>query len=165
MRNEVEASPFINTICDEIAKNELYTKFFDPKHLGNMTGKMPLMGVDFHETEAAYAKRLRLWKQAENEVLFDGWNVKDMKHWQIAVSRDGNTTIQIDFNTYTITTSEKEYKFPTIPENIDDFINDCKRIGVKLFWKQEIIDKFGEKRISSTKKVVEIHKILGQSLD
>lgn len=163
MIERVEASPYNRTVGDETVKNELYLKYFDVKHLGNIKGSMPLLGVDFNETESAYAKRLRVWKQADYDVLFSDWKIKDLKHFQVATNNDGDT-LHIEPSSYSITTAGKEFHFPVLPETIDDFINDCKRIGLKLFWKQEIIDKFGADRISSETKVIEYHKILRQSL-
>ena len=151
MENDFEAAPYIQTIGDEVAKNNLYLQFFDVKHLGNLKGAMPIFGVDFHETNEAYANRLKIWKFADKEVLFDGWVVKDMKHWQF-LHYGENVTVIFEFNTYSITAFGKEYKFSVLPDTIDDFINDCKRIGLKLFWKPEIIDKFGIEKITSEKK-------------
>lgn len=165
MQNNVEAAPFIHTIGDAVVKNELYTKYFSVEHIGNIKGQMPICGVDFHETEASYAKRLRDWRFSDREVFFEGWIIKDMKHWQHAVSGDNETSILFEFKSYEIVNRGKIYRFPVLPETIDDFINDCKRIGLKLFWKQEIIDKFGVEKISSTKKVVDYDKILRQTLD
>ncbi len=159
MSELIEVPPFIHTNGNEDVKNELYLKHFDIKYLGNITGSMPLMGIDYNETESAYTKRLRCWKQADMNVIFDGWSIKDLKQFQIATDKNGNT-IQFDFNSYSVTIESREYKFPLLPETIDDFINDCKRIGLKLFWKQEIINKFDADHISSEKKVVEYHKIL-----
>jgi len=164
MGQRIEAPPYLNTDGDINVRNNIYLQFFKTEHLGNIKGDMPIMGVDFNETEAAYAKRLRAWRMAENEVIFDGWKIKDMKHWQLATSLSGEETIMFEFNAYTVTLGKKEYKFPTHPDTVDDFINDCKRIGLKLFWKQDIIDKFGAKSISSERRVIEFHKILRQPL-
>lgn len=142
MNSRLEVSPYIHTVGDETVKNNLYLKYFDVKHIGNLKGSMPILGVDFNETDAAYVKRLRAWKLADQDVLFSNWTIKDLKHFQVAVS-DAGDTIQFDFATYHIKTIHKEYLFPVLPNTIDDFILDCTRIGVKLFWKQEIIDKFG----------------------
>lgn len=165
MENKLEAAPFIHTVGDVVVKNELYTKYFSVEHIGNLKGSMPICGVDFQETEGEYAKRLRDWRFADREVLFDGWVVKDMKHWHHLTSTDGQCTVLFDSKSYEIANGRKVYKFPVLPETIDDFINDCRRIGIKLFWKQEIIDKFGVEKISSTKKVVDYTKLLGQTLD
>jgi len=165
MKSNVEAAPFINTIGDQVIKNELYNKPFDVKHLGNKHGNMPVFGVDFHETTEGYAMRLKRWKLADREVLFDGWIVKDMQHWQVLQGIDNDVNINIEFNSYSIFLSGHEYKFPVLPDTIDDFINDCKRIGIKLFWKQEIIDKFDAVKIISKNKVVEYHKIIRENLN
>lgn len=163
MNQLLEVAPYIHTVGDERVKNELYLSYFDVKQVGNVKGAMPIIGIDFNETEASYAKRLRNWRFADREVLFDGWIVKDMKHWHVMQRED--VIIIFEFTTYTVTIGAKEYKFNVLPETVDDFINDFKRIGVKLFWKQEIIDKFGKDKLSSSKKVIEYHKILKQSLE
>src|SRR5258705_4633460 len=134
MENNVEAAPFIHTVGDTGVKDGLYLKYFSVEQVGNLKGSMPICGVDFQETEIAYSKRLRDWRFADREVLFNGWIVKDMKHWQHLTSTDGETTILFEFKTYEIVNGGKVYIFPVLPETIDDFINDCKRIGVKLFW-------------------------------
>lgn len=158
--NAHEAAPYIFTTEDTIVKKELYNKYFDVKFIGNIKGLMPLFGVDFDETEDGYAKRLREWRFADREVIFSGWIVKDMKHSKILYSPDKSITIVFEFKDYVITVDGKDYSFPVLPETIDDFINDCKRIGLKLFWKQEIIDKFGIEKVTSENKVIEYHKFL-----
>lgn len=165
MKNNAEAAPFIHTVGDAEVKNDLYLKYFAPEQLGNLKGTMPICGVDFQETEASYAKRLRDWRFADRAVIFDDWIVKDMKHWHHVTNAEGSITMLFEFKTYEIANGQHVYKFPVLPETIDDFINDCKRIGLKLFWKKEIIDKFGEEKITSTKKVIEYHKMFRQTLD
>ncbi len=155
-----EAAPYIFTTEKNKVKNELYEKYFDVKHIGNLKGFMPLFGIDFDDTEEGYNKRLREWRFADREVFFDGWFVKDMKHSKVLYNQDKTITIVFEFKDYKITIDKKEYCFPVLPETIDDFINDCKRIGLKLFWKQEIIDKFGVGNVTSDTKVVEYHKFL-----
>jgi len=158
--NTIEAAPYIFTMGDEKVKDELYLKYFDVKLIGNLKGSMPLFGVDYDESEDGYNKRLREWRFADREVLFEGWMVKDMKHSKVLYNHDKTISILFEFKDYTITIEGKEYFFPVLPETIDDFINDCKRIGLKLFWKREIIDKFGVEKITSDNKVVEYHKFL-----
>lgn len=165
MDNLVEAAPFIHTVGDAVVKDELYLKYFSIERIGNIKGTMPICGIDFQETEVSYAKRLRDWRFTDREVLFNGWIVKDMKHWHHVTNSEGSITMLFEFKTYEIANGHHVYKFPVHPETIDDFINDCKRIGLKLFWKPEIIDKFGVEKISSTKKVVDYHKLFRETLD
>lgn len=139
----IEAVPYLLNVNGEKLRNELYGLSFNIKHVGNLEGSMPLFNIDFHENEEEYAARLRRWRFADRAVLFDGWIVKDMQHWHVIYSKDYTISILIEFNTYSITLKNKEYKFPILPDTIDNFINDCRRISLKLFWKQEIIDKFG----------------------
>jgi hypothetical protein len=166
MKNNVEVSPYIFTICDQKIKTELYNRFFDVKHIGNSDGSsMPVNGQDYHETNEGYINRLKKWKLKDREILFDGWIVKDLIHWQTLENPQSNASIDVEFNTYKIRLYDKEYKFPILPDTIDDFINDCKRIGLKLFWKQEIIDKFGIDKITSPHKVIEYHRIIRENLN
>ena len=161
MNQQIEVPPFIETSGDVILKKEIFGVYFDVNRVGNIKGSMPLMGVDFNETEIAYAKRLRIWRQNDHEVLFSGRTVKDMNQFQIAKNGNGDT-IQFDFDSYTITTRGQEYVFPKHPTTVDEFITDCRRIGLKLFWKQEIIDKFGADQLSSKKSTSSYHNVLRQ---
>lgn len=165
MKTNIEVPPFIYSTGDNELKQALYSKSFDVKHIGNIKGLLPIIGVDFNETEQSYGKRLKLWKLAENDVLFEGWKIKDMKHWHFITSADKKITFIFEFSNYTTVINDREYKFPSLPDTIDDFINDCRRIGIKLFWKQEIIDKFGVDKLSSQKKMIDYSQILRQTLD
>lgn len=165
MKIKVEASHYIHTSGDQFVKKDLYLLKFSVNHIGNIHGLMPFIGVDFNETDEGYAKRLRTWKLADRDVLFTGWKVKDMGHWQVLQNEDSTCSINFEFSTYSILLYGKEYVFNAHPETIDDFITDCKRIGLKLFWNTQIIDKFGIDKITSSTKVLEYHKILRESLD
>lgn len=155
----IEAAPYIYLEGDENVKNQLYTNFFDVSHFGNIKGDKPIKGYGFWESDDAYAKRLKEWENYEKDVYFEGWTCKDMRLWQVFTNNDG-VTVVFEINSYNVTINNKEYHFPILPETIDDLINDFKRVGVKLYWKESIINKFGHKNLVSDKRVVEYHKIM-----
>jgi len=156
---EIEAAPYIYVDGNEQVKKELYSNYFDVSHLGNIKGERPIMGIGFWETTHGYASRLKEWEEHEKNVYFEGWTCKDMRLWQVFTNKDG-VGVVFEINSYYITIGDKEYHFPVLPETIDDLINDFKRVGVKLFWKESIVNKFGYENLNSDKRTVEYHKIM-----
>lgn len=157
-----EASPFINTTNNIYIKEELYNKFFDVSKLGNIKGCKPIKGFGFLESDNSYIDRLDTWLLHEKDVFFDGWTCKNLNHWQVLTNNENDITITIEPNNYTVNISHREFNFPSLPDTIDDFINDLKRIGVKLFWHNNIVEKFGYEEITSNKKIVEYYSIINK---
>lgn len=156
-----EAAPYTYTKGDNVVKNELYARYFDVGNLANLKGERPVKGYGFLESDSGYANRLSIWEDRDKDVLFEGWVCKDMSQWQIFTNLDDSSvSVQFNLDDYTITVNEKEYLFPVLPETIDDLINDFKRVGVKLYWKENVVQQFGLYNVTSDRKVVEYHKIM-----
>ncbi len=154
----VEASPYIDTVGSSKAKSELYNIPFEFNRIGNALGEKPIKHFGFWESDNAFADRLDKWKNAEKNVLFEGWICKDMLHFQEL--RIKNISITIEPTTYEVNYSGRKFLFPQLPDTIDDFINDFKRIGIKLFWKQEIADIYGIEHVTSNKKIIDYYSLL-----
>lgn len=156
-----EAAPYIYTIGDETTKKELYAKFFEVECFANLRGEKPVKGYGFLESDNAFAERLELWQKAEDSVLFEDWTCKDMRHFHVLRNAKENIDVVFYFNShYIVTMAGKEYAHPSYPMTIDDLINDFKRLGVKLYWKESIVEKYGIENVTSFRKVIEYHKII-----
>jgi hypothetical protein len=160
MNKGVEVSPFIDTNLSIKAKEELYSIPFSYERIANKLGEKPIKNFGFLESEEGYNQRLKKWLKEDDHVLFYGWICKDMLHYQEIRNIENTIVITFEFNEYVVKYGKKEYVFPVHPDTIDDFINDMKRIGVKLHWNEKIVDIYGIENISSHKKVVDYHQIL-----
>lgn len=158
MEIRVEASPYIDTKGSDKARVELYDSSFDFKKIANPFGERPVIRGGFWESDNAFANRLKEWENAQKEVLFENWTCKNMFHYQEI--RTKNVTITIEATVYEVNYSGRKFLFPVLPYTIDDFINDFKRIGIKLFWNPKIADIYGIDNISSDKKIIDYYGLL-----
>lgn len=158
----IEASPYIDVKhTNEKAKTELYALPFETSRIANKFGsEKPVKLFGFWESDNAYQDRLDKWNIEEKYRLFDGWSCKDMYHFQEIYNKKTNTIITFEHNEYEVNHQGRKFLFPLLPETIDDFITDLKRIGVVLFWKQEIADIYGIDNITSNKKIIDYYEFL-----
>jgi len=160
MEPKIEASPFINTKCSIKAKNKLYNLPFEFDRIANKSGEEPVKMGGFWESDEGFKERVNFWTENEKRVLFNGWVCKDMQFYQEIYDKDRNIFIIFEANEYVVNYSDRKFHFPLLPETIDDFITDLRRIGIKLFWKPEIVDSFGIENISSNKKIIDYYRII-----
>ena len=91
-------------------------------------------------------------------LLFEKWNQVNMGNYEKLTY--GNYTIKYYGNDlpYEITNNnligQKTFQLPC-PKNIDQFISDCERCDVDLFWTQNIIDQYDLKYLMTTKEFKE----------
>lgn len=157
----IEASPFIDVKATSEAAKELYNSPFEIRKLANLLGyEKPKKLYGFWESDNAYLDRLNKWETAENDVLFEGLSCKDMFHYQEVTIISTSTIITFETNLYEINHLGKKFLFPVLPDTIDDFINDLKRIGIVLFWKQKIADFYGIDSVTSNKKIIDYYTLV-----
>jgi len=132
----MEAKPFLRVI-DEMGKNLLGS--FDDRNnaqcnsiragwCDKLIHISELYSIPFHQE--LIPEIFKYWHKSE--FSNDFVNVKDGCIW----FRDSQYTIRTDKNnplTGTILMT---------PRTVDDFVNDCSRVGIDLFWKEEIINKY-----------------------
>jgi len=157
---KIEAAPYIETKCSVKAKEELYLVPFDFNKIANKHGKKPINNLGFLESDEAFYKRLKLWKDEESSVFFEGWVCKDMQFFQEFYNEEKKIFITFEYNVYIVSYMRKELVYPTIPDTIDEFITDLKRIGIALHWKNELSDIYGIENITSKNKIVDYYGIL-----
>lgn len=85
------------------------------------------------------------------EEKFDKWKMKDMVGWHKFVNYDTNITIEFygHGNPYKIKNPDQvngSVLTLPYPNSVDDFICDCQRSSVPLYWNQTVIDS-SENRI------------------
>ena len=154
----IEASPFLQVSePTEMVKKNLYNLPFSYNKIANKIGNRPEKLYGFWESDNRYAERLENWEKTEEEVLFEGWECKDMYQYQELIHRKGNVIITLEMQGYEVNTNGRKFFFPTHPETIDEFITDLKRIGITLFWKQRIADIYGIKSITANQKIIDYY--------
>lgn len=158
----VEASPYINVNhSNEKAKKELYSLPFEVSRIANkFESEKPIKLMGFWESDNAFQERLEKWENEEKLRLFDGWSCKDMYHFTEIYNKETNTIITFEPNEYEVNHAGRKFLFPLHPETIDDFINDLKRIGIILFWKQEITDIYEIDSITSNIKIIDYYHFI-----
>lgn len=156
----VEASPYLDTKGSDKAKNELYNLPFDFGRVANKTGERPEKMGGFWESNEGFLEREASWKLEELRVLFYGWSCKDMHHYQEIIHKGKNIIITFEPSVYEVNYAGKKFLFPALPETMDEFITDLKRIGIKLFWKPEIVDIYGIDNVSSNKKIIDYYALI-----
>lgn len=158
----IEASPFIDVNHNnEKAKTELYKLPFEVSRVANKFGsEMPVKMFGFWESDSTFKGRLDKWMDEEEYRLFDGWSCKDMFHFTEIYHKKTNTIITFEPNEYEVNYSGRKFLFPLHPETIDDFINDLKRIGITLFWKEKIADIYGIDNVTSNKKIIDYYQFI-----
>ncbi len=155
-----EAAPYMYTDGNENIKKELYLQSFDVFKFGNLKGERPIKHFGFFESDNAYLERLEKWENLEKNVLFTEWTCNDLNYIQIFTRKKDNTSITFNHTDYTIMTGGQEFKFPILPQTIDDLINDFKRVGIKLFWNDAVVEKFGYHEITASRKIIEYYEII-----
>jgi hypothetical protein len=102
--------------------------------LGNSHGRKPIQVRGFTESNETYNERLEKWQEEESYLLFSGWVGKFRMNW-IEMKNDNGDKLEFYAKTYKINGFELPY-----PQTLDQFICDCKRLGVELWYHQDLID-------------------------
>ncbi len=122
--------------------SSLYSKPFEMSMVANPIGEVcPARQENIASVTREEDKDYDKWRKAEDDILF--------KYWMI--SEFGNDFYNLNDNciyfltdSYVIRTdknkSETGVRLP-LPQTIDDFIRDCNRVGIELYWKEEVVKK------------------------
>lgn len=157
----IEASPFIRvSVSNQEAKDKLFGISFDTSLVANRLGDRPIKLYGFWESDQSYEKRLDTWRVEENKVLFTGWLCKDMFQFKELQHRGSKIIITIYETKYEVNYSGRKFEFPVLPDTVDDFITDLKRIGITLLWKPEIADIYGIDSVTSNKKIIDYYRLV-----
>jgi len=138
-RNKFSASFLSDYPTTPYLMSSFYSQSFDVNMVANPIGEVcPVHAKDFSSMrDKDYDK----WADVEKNVIFKYWmksefgsdftNVKD-------------NCIYFQSNCYVIRTDKNRpdtgVRLP-LPQTLDDFISDCNRVGVELYWKEEVIKK------------------------
>ncbi|MFW6243055.1 MAG: hypothetical protein ACOC2W_02755 [bacterium] len=92
-------------------------------------------------------------------TIFDGWVGKKLNTWH----RLSNDEFELEFydESYTIKNNKlnKKYELP-IPKTIIEFINDCLKFDIELYWSDYIDKNFEPYEYLTTSQVIEYYKNL-----
>ncbi len=83
-----------------------------------------------------------------------------MYHFKELQNRGSKIVITIEETRYVVNYAGRKFEISILPDTLDDFINDLKRIGITLLWKPEIADIYGIESITSNKKIIDYYAIL-----
>lgn len=157
----IEASPFIRvSVSNQEAKDKLYGIPFDTSLVANRLGDRPIKLYGFWESDQSYEKRLDAWQKEQNKVLFTGWLCKDMFQFKELQHRGNKIVITYNETNYEVNYSGRKFGFSVLPDTVDDFINDLKRIGITLLWRPEIADIYGIESITSNQKIIDYYRLV-----
>ena len=96
----------------------------------------------------------------DSNPLFIGWKGIDMKGWYRFVDPNNGAVLEFFADEYKIKPRGKSVTFPH-PRTLNDFISDCNRVGLDLFWDQKKLDaKFDIKIYLNEKDSKEYYKYL-----
>lgn len=77
------------------------------------------------------------------EVVFDGWYGKSIGDW-FKLRNDDGVVLEFYSTHYDIKIKVVSYRF-SLPDTINDFINDMCRLNIDLYWSTWIDEKFEPK--------------------
>ena len=81
-----------------------------------------------------------------DDVLFLDWKLKDMRGWFKAQNTEVDIKLEFFADEYKIHVKDKIFVFP-FPKTLNEFINDCHRVGVPLYWDYLQVDKYFDIKI------------------
>jgi hypothetical protein len=81
----------------------------------------------------------------DSDVLFMDWKGTDMRGWYRFVNPNTGVVLEFHKDEYKIKVRSGSYKFPH-PKTLNDFISDCNRVGITLYWYQKRMDELFELR-------------------
>ena len=131
MKTKLPVIPFIETSHQN---KGLFNQKFSPKMVGNSQGRKPIHVRGFTESNETYDERLEAWQQQEMYLLFEGWVGKSRTGW-VEMKNDNGDKLEFYTKTYKINGNELPY-----PQTVDQFITDCKRMGIQLWWHRDLIE-------------------------
>lgn len=126
--------PVISFIETSHQNKGFFNQKFNPKMVGNLLGRKPVQVRGFTESNETYNERLEEWEEEEKYLLFEGWVGKTRMNW-IEMKNDVDDKLEFYSKTYKINGTELPY-----PKTLDNFITDCQRLDVKLWWYRGLID-------------------------
>jgi len=90
-------------------------------------------------------------------VSFTDWYFKDKGNYTQYINKtDNRIIIECNAITYKIING-REYVIPFHPKTIDQFITDCQRAGVTLYWNETILDLVDYQHLLIGKEIEEYH--------
>jgi hypothetical protein len=96
-----------------------------------------------------------IFNEKSNDKLFDGWNCENMIHWYKFTNE--NKDVLEFYPTYYRLINNKNKDITSymlsIPQTINDFINDMYRFGVQLYWTNWIDLNFEPKEYLCVNKI------------
>ena len=94
----------------------------------------------------------------DSNTLFLDWKGTDMGSWFRFVNPNSGRILEFFEDEYKIHSTKGIFVFP-YPRNLNEFISDCRRVGVTLYWDADKLDTiFDHKIYASQKETDEYYK-------
>jgi hypothetical protein len=87
----------------------------------------------------------------DSDVLFTGWKGTDMKGWYRFVNPNNGVVLEFFADEYKIKQRNQINGFPH-PKTLNEFIADCNRVGLDLYWDQKKMDQLFDVKIYLNKE-------------
>ena len=97
-----------------------------------------------------------LFLHDNEEVLFIDWKGFNMTSWIKIMNPHNGIKMEFFTDEYKIYMPSKTYVF-TYPTILNDFISDCERVGLDLYWNTEALDKHFELKTYASAEETEIY--------
>jgi hypothetical protein len=146
-------------VCSKInALKDLYSQPFHPEMLAHLKEEPNFLNYG-EKNRSRYEHDLFMWKSAEqkSKILFRGWQINETDGFNYSMileksNNDGYGDLlhigyYIEDNAYSLHNGTDSVEFPSKPITLDDFICDCKRAGISLFWTDNVIHEIVERII------------------
>jgi hypothetical protein len=122
---------------------------FNPKMLANPYGSQRPPddyprgdeAVWEHDTVIDMKGKIVQWEREEEKVLFDKFSFYRENIYELNYGSQQMYFFTFRPNKLLINRVEFGSVEVSLPETIDDFIRDCERAGIQLFWREKIAEK------------------------
>jgi len=136
---------------DILRLTQFYSQPFHPEMLAHLKEEPNFLNYGKPNIEK-YEHDLKMWKGAEiiSQILFSGWDVNELDGFNYSTLDESKEKKGCGLYHIGYYISHQEYsiygglsdtiEFPFKPRTLDEFICDCEKAGVSLFWTDNVLE-------------------------
>jgi hypothetical protein len=125
---------------------------------------LKLRAVPFIETSGTEEAKKLLSTPFTFSMLtnsFDDWSFKDKGTYSNYINKtDSRIVIESYSIGYSLNNGKSTHAIPTHPLTIDQFITDCQRAGIELFWSEAVLGVINYQQLLSGSDIKKYHVTL-----